>query len=483
MAKKNKILIVDDEAFFRELLKDLLSEKFDIVEAEDGIEVVSLVERECPDIIILDIEMPGKNGIDVCVELKSNYVTRAIPVIMVTSRSEKEELIAGLNAGADDYVTKPINQTELLARIDAHLRRSMEYYSRLEKKDLLLLIELSELISASRNPLNILDTIVDKMSDVVDVARCSIVSADGKGGLLVKASSDDLPQRDLKIDMEKYPEIEEALRTKDTVVVDSIKDDPLMRSVQKYTAALAFDSIVVAPIVRRESIIGTLFLRTATKLGNGANERVVKLCTLVANISANALENALLFESMKTTQFYLEELALRDGLTNLYNHNYFYARLDEEFARARRYNNALSCIFIDIDNFKTVNDRYGHLNGDVVLCEVANLVHEVARESDLAARYGGEEFVILLPNTQSEGAMKMAKRLHSSIRASSFKAIRGEGVTVSVGVATFENDNMNSIDQLVQLADSAMYRGKKAGKDQVVFHEAKSPDPDDSADH
>lgn len=473
MAKKNKILIVDDEAFFRELLKDILSEKFDLVEAEDGSEVLSIAEKECPDIIILDVEMPWKNGIDVCVELKSNHNTRAIPVIMVTSRSEKEELVAGLNAGADDYVTKPINQTELLARVEAHLRRSMEYYSHLEKKDLLLLIELSELISASRNPLNILDTIVEKIASAVDVARCSIVSADGKGGLLVKASSDELPQRDFKIDMERYPEIGEALRTKDTVVVDNIKDDPIMHSVQKYTSALVFDSIVVVPIVRRESIIGTLFLRTASKLGDGTNERVVKLCTLVASISANALENALLFQSMKTSQFYLEELALRDSLTNLYNHNYFYARLDEEFLRASRYKHALSCVFIDLDNFKVLNDRFGHLNGDLVLREVADIMHEVARESDLAARYGGEEFVLLLPNTQSEGAMKVAKRLHSKIRTSSFDALQGEGVTASIGVATFENGNMNSIDQLVQLADSAMYKGKRAGKDQVVFCKAK----------
>lgn len=470
--KKSKILIVDDEPFFRKLLKDLLYEKYDIVEAEDATDIVALAENEHPDIIILDVEMPWKSGIDACAELKASYSTRAIPVIMVTSRSDKEDVIAGFTAGADDYVTKPISQIEILARVEAHLRRSMEYYSNLEQKDLLLLIELSELISASRNPMKILDTIVDKMADVVDVARCSIVSADGKGGLVVKASSDDMPERELKIDMDRYPEIEEALRTKQTVVVNSIKKDPLMKSVLEYTAGMEFNSIVVVPIIRKESIIGTFFLRTATRIEGGINERVVRLCTLVANISANALENAVLFESMKTAQFYLEELALKDGLTNLYNHNYFYARLDEEFSRAGRYKNPLSCIFIDIDNFKMINDRHGHINGDVVLREVAHLIQEVARETDLASRYGGEEFTLLLPNTGSEGAMKMAKRLHLRIREFSFDALKGEGVTVSIGVATYENDNMSSIDQLVQLADSAMYKGKKAGKDQVVLFRA-----------
>jgi diguanylate cyclase (GGDEF)-like protein len=170
---------------------------------------------------------------------------------------------------------------------------------------------------------------------------------------------------------------------------------------------------------------------------------------------------------MKTAQEYLGEMSIRDGLTRLYNHRHFYNRLDEEFSRAIRYNTPLSLIFFDIDDFKMVNDTCGHTQGDEVLRQIGRIIKNVVRESDIAARYGGDEFVVLLPNTTADGALDLANRLQSIIRELTFEDLKVEKVTTSTGVATFSSGNVQSFDQLVQLADGAMYISKVQGKNRV----------------
>ena len=466
MTAKKTILIVDDEPFFRKILKDTLEEKYEIIEASDGVEAISMVADKKPDLIILDVEMPGKSGIEICRELKEDYGTRDIPVIMLTSRTGRGESVEGLNAGADDYIVKPVYPPEVTARVESHLR-TKGYYSQLEPRDLVLLLELSETISASRNPKKILHYIVDKIADVIDVARCSIVSIENDNEAIVKASTDLPADREIHISLEKYPEIKKALDTKEAVVVNDLKHDPMMKPVWENVAFLDFNSVVVVPMIRKESVIGTFFLRTASPIVGGINERVVKLCRLMANMSANALENALLFESMKAAKFKLERIAITDGLTNLYNHRYFYDRLDEEFARAERYDLELSCIFIDLDDFKKINDVYGHRAGDEVLRQTGYLIREVVRESDIAARYGGEEFVILLPETDKEGALGLAKRLHNILAEHTYDSLQGGGVTASLGVASYFKGKTKTPDQLLQASDGAMYEAKKSGKNRV----------------
>ncbi|HXV22305.1 MAG TPA: diguanylate cyclase [Desulfuromonadales bacterium] len=466
MENKRKVLIVDDELFVREILKDSLKIRYDVIEGRNGEEAIALVANYKPDLIIMDVEMPGRSGIDICKGLKERVETRRIPVILLTSCAKKEDVILGLEAGADDYITKPMYPPEILARVDAHLR-SKGYYAELEHRDLLLLLELSEAMAASRNPMNILRLIVEKMSNVIDIARCSIVSVSSSGSLIVKASSDLKEDLEISIDLRKYPEIGKAIETKKAVVVNDIKNDPLMKSVQEHLKGIEFNSIIVVPIVKKESVIGTFFLRTASSLKDGITERIYKLCQLAANISANALENATLFESMKTAQEYLEEMSIRDGLTRLYNHRHFYNRLDEEFSRAVRYNTPLSLIFFDIDDFKTVNDTCGHTQGDEVLRQIGRIVKNVIRESDIAARYGGDEFAVLLPNTTADGALDLGSRLRSIIHEHTFEGLKIEKITTSTGVATFFSDNVRSFDQLVQLADGAMYESKVQGKNRI----------------
>ncbi len=461
-----KILVVDDELFFRSVLRDALKGQYDIIEGENGEEAISLAKAQKPNLIIMDVEMPIKDGIDACRALKESAETRKIPIILFTSLAKKEDIARGLKVGADDYITKPMCLPEILARVGAHLRPK-EYYADLEQRDLILLLELAENISAIRNPMTILHLIVDRMSDMIDNARCSIVSIKDDGVPYVKASSDLEIYEEIKLELCNYPEISKALDTKQPVIINDIKNDPLMDSVRAQIEGLNFNSIVVIPVIKKESVIGTFLLRMATPLPDGVTKRIHKLCQLVANLSANALETAILFETMQTAQEYFEEMSIRDGLTKLYNHQHFYSCLEKEFSRASRYQTPLSLVFFDIDNFKRINDNYGHTQGDTVLREIGKLTKGVARLSDVPARYGGEEFAVVLPNTNSAGALVVATRLGSIIREHQFECLDGEQVTISTGTSSFTGNSVQSCDQLVQLADKAMYKAKLLGKDRI----------------
>lgn len=465
-----KVLLVDDDRFFRSIMKDTLVEQYSIIEAADGEEALGLIGQERPDLVVMDVEMPRRNGIEVCKILKQDPAFRRIPVILVSANDQGQYLHEGLHAGADDYISKPVDPLELLARVDSHLRLRNDY-TRCEEQDLRLLLELTEAISSTRNPLIILRTIVEKISEAVELSRCSIVTLNDNNELIVKASSDLPFDCEVKLDLAKYPEIFKALRTKRTVIVNDVKHAPEMRSVAEHIKDLAFNSIIVVPILKKDSVIGTFLLRAASPLPQGISSRLQNLCQLIAHVSANALENAILIEAMKSNQVYLEERALRDGLTGLYNHQFFYTCLEREFSRSVRYDLPLVCFLFDIDNFKEINDQYGHVKGDEVLRSLGRQIAGLLRESDVAARYGGEEFAIILPNTSRHGARDLADRLMETMRTYLYQQLGGRNITVSLGISCYERGNLKTYNQLVVAADEAMYRAKAAGKDRYEFSE------------
>lgn len=461
-----KILIIDQHPLSRIHLTDVLNSKYMVIQSENEREAIELARIHQPDLIILDMEVLNENASIACTNLKTYKETKYLPLILCYNENHEKDILNGLLSGADDYFVKPINATELLSRIDIHLR-TKNYYSDLRKKDLLMLLEMTEIISVTRNPRRILNIIVEKIIKTIDVSRCSIIGINDYGELLVLASSDLPEDKEIKLDLKKYPEIEKALSTQRPVVLQDIRSNPLMESVKDNIRNLSDNAMFVVPIVKKQNVIGTFFLRTGSTLKGGITERISKLCQVVASISGNALENAILFESMQTTKNVLEDLVVRDSLTKLFNHQYYHTRLDEEFSRAKRYDLELSCIFFDIDDFKRINDHYGHLTGDVVLRQIGRLVTQTLRKSDIASRYGGEEFVICLPNTDSDSAFEFAERLLTAIRNLSVQQLNGNRITASIGISTYRNNNMTSYQELLQSADKAMYQAKQSGKDRI----------------
>ncbi|MBI4691642.1 MAG: sensor domain-containing diguanylate cyclase [Nitrospirae bacterium] len=341
-----------------------------------------------------------------------------------------------------------------------------------EKKDLETIVELIHLVSSTLDPKEILYFIVKKIADIIDVTRCSIVSipAEERRHAYVISTFEDPKIENIRLDLKKYPEIRKALESKSTVVIEDALKDPLMKGVRPIIAPLGIRSIVVAPVIFRNEVIGTLFLRTS-RTGHTFTEREIRLCNAIANAATNALYNAFLYEKLEAEKTKLEKFAITDYLTGIYNIRYFYYRLEEEFSRSQRYQIPLSCIMFDIDYFKKINDTYGHRVGDMVLREFAQRVTKYTRKSDVFARYGGEEFIMLLPHTSGEGAVAEAERLRKAIREYRFKSLKDKkGVTVSIGTVSYPDRKIKTQDDLITFADNALFTAKNKGRDQIVVY-------------
>lgn len=295
------VLVADDDRITREYVGGLLRGNGLRVEAvESGEKAVDRVSRGGVDLVLLDILMPGMDGIHCCRLLKSLTHDQFLPIILLTGRTDTESRVEGLRIGADDYVCKPFDERELLARMHSMLR-------------------------------------IKRAHDEVNTAKAR-----------------------------------------------------------------------------------------------------------------------------------LEQLAVRDELTGLYNYRYLHTRLSEEFKRAERYRDPLACAMIDIDHFKDFNDRFGHDVGDQVLAEVSARLRGAVREIDVVARYGGEEFLLVLPSTHFAGALAVADRVWRAVGEVPFTIGEQEHrVTISVGVALYPSRDVKSKDQLLKAADKALYQAKDDGRDRI----------------
>ncbi|MCD4778203.1 MAG: diguanylate cyclase [Desulfobacterales bacterium] len=176
----------------------------------------------------------------------------------------------------------------------------------------------------------------------------------------------------------------------------------------------------------------------------------------------------------------LQDLAITDGLTKLYNSRYFYKQLDSEVNRSKRYNHPLSLLFMDIDHFKHYNDNYGHLEGDKVLAGVGKVIKSCLRKMDTAYRYGGEEFTVILPETSRGEVMTVAKRIKNVMENEKFSPQSGKSVSITISIGATEYCRDERISEFVQRADKAMYLSKQRGRNQIstLFNDEHSESTD-----
>ena len=220
-------------------------------------------------------------------------------------------------------------------------------------------------------------------------------------------------------------------------------------------------SMVCVPLIFNDDIIGVFYVDDFSPRKFSKSE--LRLLFILSSFAAMSIDHAKLHDSTR-------KLAMTDGLTGLFNHRYFQEILDREVARSGRYKETFSLLMLDIDNFKPMNDSYGHQYGDKVLKKLAEILMTSVRDSDAVARYGGEEFTVILPKVGPELASKMAQRICDEVKTKSKKLTRGkQPLTVSIGVSNFPSDAAERFS-LIDRADKALYEAKARGKDTVVMY-------------
>ncbi len=318
----NLILIVDDDDLLCQILTDLLEKAgFRVATAGNGEEGLSFLENIIPAAIVSDLVMPEMDGLEFCQKIRSNSRLSGIPIIILTARIDLESTVNPFQVGADDYMTKPVDGQELIARLMANIAKH-ETHTRLqnEARSSTVLLDIARCVTSSLDTQTILRQVVERVAESLeDVVRCSIVYIrhDSVCGYVV-ASSDDPDLSALKIDLDKYPEIKQAITTRKPIVVSDINSDPLLKLVRNQIDSSKFNSIIVLPVLFQADVIGVMVVRMMRKLTSFMEDEL-KFYELVANVSANALQHAHVLEeahletaSLKRSQQQLEhELSIK----------------------------------------------------------------------------------------------------------------------------------------------------------------------------
>jgi two-component system cell cycle response regulator len=385
----------------------------------------------------------------------------------------EEATVRSLGLGAADFIPKPFRVRELLARVKAHLRVGRELnQARAEARTRSEMIDIMQEVTASLKPEEIYQILVRRVAQGLNISRCSIVIAgpEDDNGRVVAAFENPM-LHNLQVDLKRYPEIQHALKTGEVVLVRDTTTDPLYTGVRKEWLAggkpVETRSAIALRFSLKQEPAGVFFLRTTTE-DAPLNEQDVSFADQVIGAAVAALERAYDLESAVMGQEQMRHLAETDPLTNCFNRRALMEKLEQEMDRAARYATMLTGMMIDIDNFKQINDTHGHLVGDRVLKQLANLLKREQRSVDIVARYGGEEFVVLLPETTNTESRNFAERILRRVATHDFgETGHPVRVTISVGIASYPDERVTDGDSLLRLADTHLYRAKSDGRNRI----------------
>jgi two-component system cell cycle response regulator len=448
-----RVLIVDDDpTALKELEARLSAEYFDVATATDGSSALAAIAEDTPDIVLLDLKMPDVDGAEVCERLRGDDITAHVPVVMITVDDRPESRVRALEAGADDLLVKPVDDTLLLARIRALVRSKLmtdEFLRREQTSSQLGVMP----AGGSGNDADVLGARILIIDDAADADRVAMglantfqvtVEPDPDRAMAIARTGDfelivvslELANSDGLRLCSHLRTMEETRQTGIVVIVTPGATERIVRSLE-----IGVSAFVVKPVIAAE-----LLARARIVIGRKMHQDRLR-----ANYEMSLA------------------LAVTDSLTGLHNRRYMVSHLDTLLRRALESDRPVSLLLLDIDHFKEINDTHGHAVGDEVLVEFAERIRRGVRGIDLAVRYGGEEFVVVLPETDRDGASMVAERLRRHIADETFRISGGAplDVTVSIGVAVYDGSDA-SADSLIKRADDALYRAKNGGRNQVV---------------
>ncbi|MGI4818603.1 MAG: PleD family two-component system response regulator [Janthinobacterium lividum] len=448
-----RILVVDDvDTNVRLLEAKLTIEYFDVVTCNDGATAIESARTEQPDLILLDVMMPKMDGFETCRRLKDDPATRHIPVVLVTALDGRQDRIRGLEAGADDFLSKPYDDLILMARVRSLTRLKI------------MVDELREREESGRR---------------FGIGGAGVERLRGTGGRIVVV--DDNPEQARVL-------MAELGRNHRPVLANSIDAGISAGGVDLMiinAANASFDGLRLLAHLRAREVTRSLPILTIVDLKE--RQRLVKALELGANDIVSApidpdelsVRVVTQVKRKRYTDFLRERLernleaAVTDVLTGLHNRRYMASQLQSMLARANRGGEAISVLIIDLDHFKSINDSFGHDVGDEVLREFAVRLATNVRAVDLPCRLGGEEFVVVMPGTSLEDAQRIAERIRRDISSEPFRALAGKApldVTVSVGVASSVDGD--TPETLLKRADQGVYEAKDRGRNTVVSRAA-----------
>ena len=450
-----RVLIVDDIPTNVKLLEAQLSaEYFDVVTASNGAQALEICRRAECDIVLLDVMMPDMDGFEVCRRIKSNPNTHFIPVVLVTALDQPSDRLRGLEAGADDFLTKPVSDVVLIARVRSLTRLKM------------MTDELRMRAVTSRD-IGLGGPERDAVADTGKSGRVLIIDD--------RASSQERLAHILcaehEVDVEPNPA--DALFTAaegnyDLLIVslglqghDGLRLCSQARSLER-TRNIPILALIEADDRKR--------LLRGLEIGiNDYLMRPVDSNELLARARTQVRRRRYTEHLRDNVQVSIE-MAITDALTGLHNRRYLESHLETLTQQAHLRGKPLTLMMLDNDFFKSINDSYGHESGDDVLREFATRVRKSIRGIDLACRYGGEEFVVVMPEADPGVATMVGERLRRAVACEPFTVDRGGKrveVTISVGVATLECGE--SVADLLKRSDQALYRAKRDGRNRVVL--------------
>jgi two-component system cell cycle response regulator len=449
-----RVLVVDDMPANVKLLEARLSaEYFDVMTAVSGQEALAICERAECDVVLLDVMMPDMDGFEVCRRLKSGMTTHHIPVVMVTALDQPSDRVRGLESGADDFLTKPVSDLALIARVRSLSRLKM------------MTDELRMRAVTSRE------------IGIESPEREALAEA-GRGGRILMV--DDRPALSERIqimlssehavDVERDPT--EALfhgaeGNYDLVIVSLDLDN--FDGLRLCSQLRSLERTRNLPIVAIAEADNNTRLVRALEIG--VNDYVVRPFDkneILARVRTQIRKKRYAEKLRDNVQLSIE-MAITDALTGLYNRRYMETHVGTLVDQALTRNKPLSVLILDIDYFKSINDTHGHDAGDDVLQDFAIRIRKSIRGIDLACRYGGEEFVVVMPETDMAVATMVAQRLRRRIAGEPFPIQKGTktiDVTISIGIAALGPDD--NAAAVIKRADRALYRAKRDGRNRVV---------------